>query len=84
MFPHGWNSAIPGRPVAAYVLRQHQRNPALSEEQHQRTISYAKEWVQRWKTAPDEALQDIRRQDKVCFGTQYTTCSPTIARKILP
>ena len=41
MWPHGWNSAVPGRPVAAYVLRQHQHNPMAAEQAQEDQKAYA-------------------------------------------
>ena len=62
MWPHGWNSAVPGRPVAAYALRQQQRAPMVRDDQQPE--EYAKHWLQRWKANPEEAMQDACRQNK--------------------
>jgi hypothetical protein len=63
MYPYGWNSAVPGRPVAAYVLRSHQ-NHVEAEEQHRSQEEYAKAWIQRWRSNSEEAVQDALLQPK--------------------
>jgi hypothetical protein len=62
MWPHGWNSAVPGRPVASYVLRQHQLPTQDDEPASQ--AQYAQGWADRWKSSPEDAMQDAMQQSK--------------------
>ena len=64
MWPHGWNSAVPGVPVAAYALRQHQRDPMAASQQKEEAKAFAEEWSTRWKAQPEDAISAISRQPK--------------------
>ena len=62
MWPHGWNSAVPGRPVASYVLRLHQL--PSQDEVPPTQADFAQGWAARWKNNPEEAMQDAIHQSK--------------------
>ena len=64
MWPHGWNSAVPGRPVAAHVLRRYQQNPMAAEEQRKNNTLQAADWVSHWKDNPEEAIRLAVQQTK--------------------
>ena len=56
MWPHGWNSAVPGRPVASYVLRQHRGMPQ-DEDPSQPASTFVNDWLPLWKRDPEAAMQ---------------------------
>jgi len=64
MWPFGWNSAVPGQPLAAYVLRQHQCGLVKAEAEREERTDFAQQWVQQWKAQPEAAMQLIARQPK--------------------
>ena len=63
MWPHGWNSAVPGRPVAAWVHRQQPNHLADAPDSQEPGLNPAN-WVTRWQQDPHLALQEMRQQPK--------------------
>ena len=63
LWPHGWNSTVPGRPVAAYVLRRHNlpSGPTADDDEKQR---FVEDWPRQWRSNPEAAIQAATKAPK--------------------